>query len=231
FFAIDAAFCSAERVTIVGSITPAATRSSTSPVSTFSPLPFFALRTSPTTTEPSRPPFCASCRRGSSRDRLMIAAPVRSSPSDLARSIESLAFTRATPPPLGFAEFDRVADVQERDAAARHDALFEGRASGLQRVLDAVLLLLHLRLGGCADVDDGNAARELGQALLELLAVEVGVGVLDLGLQLLDAGLDVVRLAVGVDDRGVVLRDHDATGAAELRELRVLELEAHLLGD
>ena len=34
-----------------------------------------------------------------------------------------------------------------------------------------------------------------------------------------------------VDDRGVVLCHDDATGAAELRELRVLELEAHLLGD
>src|SRR5262249_45256620 len=34
FFAIDAAFCSAERVTIVGSVMPALTRSVTSPVST-----------------------------------------------------------------------------------------------------------------------------------------------------------------------------------------------------
>ena len=34
-----------------------------------------------------------------------------------------------------------------------------------------------------------------------------------------------------VDDRGVVLRHDDAAGAAELRDLRVLELEAHLLGD
>ena len=34
-----------------------------------------------------------------------------------------------------------------------------------------------------------------------------------------------------VDDRRVVLGDDDAAGAAELRDLRVLELEAHLLGD
>jgi hypothetical protein len=45
FFAIDAAFCSAERVTIVGSMIPAAERSSTSPVSTFRPSPFLAERT------------------------------------------------------------------------------------------------------------------------------------------------------------------------------------------
>src|SRR3712207_7798107 len=57
-------------------------------------------------------------------------------------------------------------------SAARHDALLEGRAGGLQRVLDAVLLLLHLRLGGRADLHDGHAARQLREALLELFAVE-----------------------------------------------------------
>src|SRR5918912_57765 len=116
-------------------------------------------------------------------------------------------------------------------AAAGADALLEGRAGGLQRVLDAVLLPLHLRLGGRADLHDGDAAGELGEALLELLAIEVGVGVLDLLLDLVDAALDGLAVAGAVDDRRVVLRDDDAAGAAELRELRVLELEAHLLGD
>ena len=124
-----------------------------------------------------------------------------------------------------------VGGLQQRDAAARHDALLERRAGGLQRVLDAVLLLLHLGLGGRADLDDGDAAGELGEALLELLAVEVRVGVLDLGLDLVDAALDRVGVAGAVDDRGRVLGDDDAARAAELRELRVLELEAHLLGD
>src|SRR5207302_7968826 len=77
-------------------------------------------------------------------------------------------------------ELDRLDRVQERDAAARHDALLEGRAGGLERVLDAVLLLLHLRLGRRTDLDDGHAAGQLREALLQLLAIEVGVGVLDL---------------------------------------------------
>ena len=38
-------------------------------------------------------------------------------------------------------------------------------------------------------------------------------------------------LTRAVDDRGGVLRHDDAAGAAELRDLRVLELEADLLGD
>ncbi|MEA2402488.1 MAG: hypothetical protein QOK00_2891 [Thermoleophilaceae bacterium] len=60
FFPIDAAFWSAERVTIAGSMTPFLTRSTISPVSAFSPsLVPFALRTSLTTTEPSSPALLA----------------------------------------------------------------------------------------------------------------------------------------------------------------------------
>src|SRR3954470_21761401 len=128
-------------------------------------------------------------------------------------------------------EVDRVGGLEQRHAAARHDALLEGRAGRLQRVLDAVLLLLHLGLGGRADLDDGYTARELREALLELLAVEVGVGVLDLRLDLVDAALDAVAVTGAVDERRRVLRDDDAAGATELRDLGVLELEAHLLGD
>src|SRR4051812_34069935 len=131
----------------------------------------------------------------------------------------------------GGVEVDGLGGLQQGDAAAGHDALLERRAGRLQGVLDAVLLLLHLRLGGRADLHDGDTAGELGQALLQLLAIEVGVGVLDLRLDLVDAALDAVRLTRAVDDRGVVLGDHDAAGTAELRDLRVLELEAHLLGD
>src|SRR6185437_10643524 len=60
---------------------------------------------------------------------------------------------------------------------------------------------------------------------------EVGVGGLDLGLDLLDPALDPLAVAGAIDDRGRVLVDDNLAGLAELRERRVLELEAHLLGD
>src|SRR5207245_9438341 len=71
---------------------------------------------------------------------------------------------------------------------------------------------------------------ERARAALRLRTVEVRGGVLDLGLDLVDAALDPVGVAVAVHDRGGVLGDDHAAGAAELRELGVLELEAHLLG-
>ena len=94
-----------------------------------------------------------------------------------------------------------------------------------------MLLLLHLDFGRCADVDDGYAAGELRKALLELLFVVVGGGVLDLLLDLGDAVLDVFGLAGAVDDGRVVLVHLDGLGSTELGDGGVLELEAELLGD
>ena len=82
--------------------------------------------------------------------------------------------------------------AQQRHAAAGDDALLDRSLGGGDGVLDAVLLLLELDLGGGADLEDGDATGQLGEALLELLAVVVGVGVVDLVLDLLDAALDVV---------------------------------------
>jgi hypothetical protein len=66
-------------------------------------------------------------------------------------------------------------------ATTGDDALLDGGLGVAHGVLDAVLALLELDLGGRADLDDGHAAGQLGEALLELLAVVVGVGLLDLG--------------------------------------------------
>src|ERR1700753_3472252 len=49
----------------------------------------------------------------------------------------------------------------------------------------------------------------LAQPLLQLLAVVVGVGVVDLGADLVDPARDLVRVTGAVDERGLVLC-HDA---------------------
>src|SRR5919199_4902239 len=121
--------------------------------------------------------------------------------------------------------------VKERDPAAGHDALLEGRPGRGERVLDAVLALLELGLGRSAHLDDSHAAGQLGEPLLELLTVEVRVGGLDLAPYLVYAALDPLGIAVAINYGGVVLGDDDLARPTELRELRVLELEAELLRD
>jgi hypothetical protein len=101
----------------------------------------------------------------------------------------------------------------------------------VQRVFDAGLLFLHLGLGRGADVDDGHAAGQLGQAFLQFLAVVVGGGFLDLAADLIHAALDVGGLAAAFDDGGVFLVDDDALGAAEVLSLDVLELDAEVFAD
>ena len=130
-----------------------------------------------TTIEPSMPAFSAIKRSGSSMARRTMLTPAFWSSSVEARP-------RGRRAPSG---------AQQRDAAAGHDALFDGRARRVQRILDARLLLLHLGLGGRADLDDGDAADQLRESLLELLAVVVGGGLLDLACgSRLHAALDVL---------------------------------------
>src|SRR6478735_2960003 len=126
---------------------------------------------------------------------------------------------------------ERLGGLDESDATTGDDALLDGSLRVADGVLDAVLALLELDLRGRARLDDGDAAGELGEALLELLAVVVGVRLLDLGLDLGDAALDL-RAVLGVlDDGRLVLGDDDLASAAEQVEGGVLELETDLLGD
>ena len=110
---------------------------------------------------------------------------------------------------------ERFGGAQQGDAAARQDAFLDRGAGRVHRVVDAILALLHLDLGRAADADHRDAARELGQTLLQLLTVVVRGGLLDLRLDLRHARLDVGLLAGAVDDRGVLLVDHHLLGAAE----------------
>src|ERR1700724_1921218 len=70
--------------------------------------------------------------------------------------------------------------TDQRHTAAGPHTLFPGCARRVQRVLDAGLLLLHLDLGGRADLDYGDAAGELRDALLPLLLVVIWSRLLDL---------------------------------------------------
>src|SRR5262249_13225232 len=74
---------------------------------------------------------------------------------------------------------ERFGGAQELHAATSQNAFLDSRAGRMHRVIDAILALLPLDLGGAADADHRDAARELGKPLLQLLAVVVGGGLLD----------------------------------------------------
>src|SRR5207237_3223960 len=119
---------------------------------------------------------------------------------------------------------ERLGAAQPGPAAARYDAFFNGRTGRLHPVINAILALLDLSFGRAADADHRDAARELGQTLLQLLTVIVRGGFLDLRLDLIDASFDVGLLAGAADDRGVFLVDHYLLGTTEHVERDVLEL-------
>src|SRR5437870_672293 len=81
--------------------------------------------------------------------------------------------------------------AEQSDAATGDDALFHRSARGVQRVFDTSLPFLRFGFGGCADIDDGHAAGEFGQAFLEFLAVVIGGSLFDLAADLIDAALDL----------------------------------------
>ncbi|MEZ5342533.1 MAG: hypothetical protein R2706_14100 [Acidimicrobiales bacterium] len=90
---------------------------------------------------------------------------------------------------------------------------------------------LELNLGGCTDLDNGNAACQLGESLPELLTVPVRIGVSDFGLDLRDTTIDVGLVAAAFDDGGVVLGDDNLASRAEHVERDAAELEPNFFSD
>ena len=126
---------------------------------------------------------------------------------------------------------ERAVGAQQRAAAADDDALFDGGAGRGEGVFELGLLLLELDLGRRADLDHRDAAGQLGHPLLELLAVKVGGGDVDLRLDFLDPVLDRLVGAAALNDGGVILVGDHPAGAAEVGDLGLFERAAELFGD
>src|SRR3974390_2556279 len=121
--------------------------------------------------------------------------------------------------------------TQQSDTATRQDAFLDRGTGCMHRVIDAILALLHLDLGGTANSNYRNATSELRQPLLQLLLVVVGCRLLDLHFDLRDTRFDVDLLAGAVDDRGVFLLDHHLLGAPEHVQSNLVEFDAEILAD
>mmetsp|Transcript_41831 Transcript_41831/g.73608 ORF Transcript_41831/g.73608 Transcript_41831/m.73608 type:complete len:475 (+) Transcript_41831:632-2056(+) len=126
---------------------------------------------------------------------------------------------------------EALGSVQQRRATARDDSLLHGRTRRVEGVGHAVLLLVHLHLRGAADLKHGHAARQLGQALLQLLLLVLRGGGGDRLAQQLAPLLDRFLSARTIEHDGVILRDGDALAGAQHAEISGLQLEAHILRD
>src|SRR5450631_505490 len=132
---------------------------------------------------------------------------------------------------LGAQALEVLGGTQQGDAAARHDAFLNRRTGRMHRVINAILALLDFGFSGAADADHRDAARELRKTFLQLLAVVVRGGFLDLRLDLRHARFDVGLLAGAAHDRGVLLFDHHLLGATKHGERDVLHLDAEIFRD
>ena len=82
-----------------------------------------------------------------------------------------------------------------------------------------------------ADADDRHAAREFREASFKFFLIKLGGRVLDLRANLRDARVDLLLVALAVDDHGRIFRRNNLTGATEHVERCVLELEADVFGN
>src|SRR5262249_28121529 len=96
---------------------------------------------------------------------------------------------------------------------------------------DARLLLSQLGFGRRADFDDGDAADQLRESFLQLLAVVVRSRLFDLGANLANAAFDLGSLAGAFDDGRVVFINDDLLGATEVLNLNAFELDAEVFSD
>src|SRR5699024_11861111 len=105
---------------------------------------------------------------------------------------------------------DWSSDVCSSDlATAGNDALFNSSLCVANCVLNAVLALLEFNLSCSANLQDCDTAGELSQALLQLLTVVIGIGVVDLSADLLDAAVDLLLGASALNDSGFILGDNN----------------------
>ena len=128
--AIDAAFCSARRVTLAGSMTPAFTRSTYSPVSALKPkCSSLDSRILPITTAPSKPALCAIWRAA----RSLPAKRSRRSPRATAAASRSRKLTRSPRPLQSRSRPERRPRDHHRLRGGTGRRRGEGRAPGRLR--------------------------------------------------------------------------------------------------
>ena len=126
---------------------------------------------------------------------------------------------------------DGLLRIEERNAAAGHDTFFDGATRGVQGVVDQVLMLFHFDFAAAANFQHGNAADELGEALLNALLLIFRIFGIEHIAQLLASRIDAFLGAFAADNHGFDAAHLDPRGLPQMIEVKVFELVALVLID
>ncbi|OPX95607.1 MAG: hypothetical protein A4E58_02019 [Syntrophorhabdus sp. PtaB.Bin006] len=101
---------------------------------------------------------------------------------------------------------------QECYAATRDNTFFHRCLCGIQGILNAGFLFLHLCLGGSPNINDSNATYQLCKPFLKFLPVIVGSCFVNLCPYLSDPCFYILLVACTIHDCGIVFVNHHSLG-------------------
>jgi len=116
-------------------------------------------------------------------------------------------------------------------SAPRHNALFHGGFGRFHGVFYFHFHVLHFRLGGGADFDNGHSADQFGQSFLQFFFVKIGIAFGNLFSYRRDSGVNILFLAFASDDGRVVFGGDDFSGFAQHIYFRLVQLQTHFFGN
>ena len=119
--------------------------------------------------------------------------------------------------------------ANQSHTAAGNNPLSQGRCGGALGVIQQVLAFLHLGFSRSTDADLGNAASQLGQPFLQLLAVVVAVHRFDLTTNLSDASFNCFLLASSPNHHGFLGGKPQFLYPTQVGQLDALQVNAAVL--
>src|ERR1019366_10763677 len=126
---------------------------------------------------------------------------------------------------------DGFGPPQKGETAARHNSLGDRRLGGADSVVQRFLPGFHFRFRGSPNADHRDAARQLGEAFFEFLAVIIAGRLFDFTANLLKPSFDPGTVAHATDQRRILLINYDPCSMSKLLECHVLKLQPQLFGD
>src|SRR5690606_32205551 len=130
-----------------------------------------------------------------------------------------------------FKSFKYARSAENSCSTASHDALFNGRASGVQSVFHTSFLFFHLNFARCTNVDHSHTASQLSKTLFKLLFVIVASCIFNLSFDMSNASLNVFFVSSSIDASSVVFVDNYALTCTQVVDSGLFEFHTTFFRD